>query len=77
MMRVRVGARYRYVPAYLDICDPPYGAQIGILNPGDIVHVRNLPSAPRANTMGHCYIFTASGEFAGLVSVHSLQPRKG
>ena len=74
-MRVRVGRRYRYLPVFIDISNPPYGVnRIGImLKPGDIVTVRNLPMAPPADTMGHCYIFKGS-EFAGMVSTNSLQP---
>jgi len=39
---------------------------------GDVVKVINLPMAPKANTMGQCYIEDAAGKFAGMVSVHSL-----
>lgn len=75
MTRVKIGARYRYVPVGWDITNPPYGIAAQTLAPGDIVVVGNLPGCPRAGTMGHCYIFAESGEFAGLVLLASLQPR--
>lgn len=77
MTRVRVGATYRYEPVLIDTINPPYGVdREGVmLAAGDVVKVGNLPGAPKANTMGHCYIFKG-GQFAGLVSVHSLQPVK-
>jgi hypothetical protein len=39
---------------------------------GDQVRVINLPGAPKANTMGHCYIETIEGRFLGLVCTNSL-----
>lgn len=74
-MKVRVGSVYTFSPVLLDTVDPPYGVGIGILKPGDAVKVGNLPGAPKANTMGHCYVFTLAGEFAGLVSTNSLLKR--
>ena len=75
MTRVTVGHSYIYQPVMIDVINPPYGAnREGILlSAGDRVIVRNLPGAPKANIMGHCYIYKGA-EFAGLVSVHSLQP---
>ena len=71
-MRVRVNSKYQYVPVPWDVIMPPVGAETGILKPGDTVKVVNLPGCPRANTMGHCYINTMSGDFAGLVMTNSL-----
>ena len=71
-MRVRVNSKYRYEPVPWDQLMPPVGVQSGILEPGDTVKVVNLPGCPRANTMGHCYINTTSGKFAGLVMTNSL-----
>ena len=67
MNRVRVGKRYRYEPVWLDRASPPYD-----VNPGDVVRVVNLPGAPRANTMGHCYVAHLDGRFGGLVCTNSL-----
>jgi hypothetical protein len=75
--RVRAKALYLFDPVGWDRCNPPYGVARGILRRGDVVRVVNLPSCPRANTMGHAYIETASGimgEFAGLVHTNSLLP---
>lgn len=71
--RVRVNACYRYEPVMLDQIHPPHGVKAGILKPGDVVQVVNLPGAPKANTMGHAYI-ERRGTFAGLVCTNSLQP---
>jgi len=73
--RVRVNAKYRFDPVFLDRIDPPYGVDNGILKVGDTVKVVNLPGCPKANTMGHAHIETENGEFAGLVSTNSLVPR--
>ena len=40
----------------------------------DIVRVVNLPSCPKANTMGHAHVEHLGGEFAGLVCTNSLVP---
>lgn len=69
MARVRVNSLYIYDPVLFDRCQPPHG------NPerGDLVRVVNLPGAPKANTMGMCYIkFEDTGEFAGMVMTNSL-----
>ncbi len=69
-MRVRVGSRYVYNPAGFDLFDPKTNLQ-----PGTVVKVGNLPSAPPANTMGQCYVFdVATGKFIGMVSTASLSP---
>lgn len=69
-MKVKVGSRYVYDPNGLDLIDPKTN-----LTAGTVVKVGNLPNAPRANTMGQCYVFdTATGEFIGMVSTDSLTP---
>lgn len=70
--KVRVGAKYTYEPVMLDLLSPPYGAERGILKAGDQVKVVNLYGCPPANTMGHCYVNTLAGEFAGMVCTNSL-----
>lgn len=64
--KVRVGATYVYHANLLDRVDGRTG-----LKDGDIVTVVNLTGAPKANTMGHCYV-DKDGSFAGLVSTNSL-----
>lgn len=71
--RVRAGAKYQFNPVPFDLIDPPYGVMRGLITAGDTVRVVNLPGAPKANTMGHCYIETMAGEFAGLVCTNSLE----
>jgi hypothetical protein len=45
------------------------------LKPGQIVKVVNLPSAPKANTMGQCYVANPlTGKFICMVSTGSLHP---
>ena len=72
-MRVRVGGRYRFDPVLFDVLNPPANLP---LEKGDIVVVTNLPGAPKANTMGMCYV-TKKGVFAGMVMTNSLTPYKG
>lgn len=68
--RVQVGRQYIYYPVLLDRVDGRTG-----LVPGEVVVVDNLPSAPKANTMGHCYVFRPdTHQFIGLVHVNSLYP---
>ena len=69
MERVRVNTKYRFNPFGLDIIRPTSGLTA---KAGDIVKVINLPNAPKANTMGQCYIEDVNGNFAGMVSVGSL-----
>lgn len=69
MDRVRVNTKYRFNPCAWDSIMPTSSLTA---TPGDIVRVINLPMAPKANTMGQCYIENEQGEFAGMVSVHSL-----
>ena len=69
--RVRVGARYVYEPVLLDVI---HGKDTG-LEKGNLVKVINLPGAPPANTMSHCYVgHPKTGEFIGMVHVNSLRP---
>ena len=72
-MRVRVGSKYRFHRAGWDIFDGKFP-----LDNGTIVKVINLHGAPKANTMGHCYIADPeTGEFIGMVSTNSLVPVGG
>lgn len=70
MDRVRVNTKYRFNPCMWDIIVPTSALTAQV---GDIVKVVNLPLAPKANTMGQCYIENKDGKFAGMVSVHSLE----
>jgi hypothetical protein len=74
--RVRAGSTYVYDPVPFDEINPPYGVEFGFLRPGDRVCVVNYPGCPPANTLGHAYIETLGGEFAGLVCTNSLKPWK-
>ena len=68
--KVRVGAKYVFDPVLFDVLNPP--ANIDLAK-GDIVTVINLPGAPKANTMGMCYV-AKDGVFAGMVMTNSLTP---
>lgn len=68
--RAIVGKTYIYQAVGMDVWD----ARTSLKN-GDLVTVTNLRGAPRANTMGHCYVnYADTQNFAGLVLVASLQP---
>ena len=54
----------------LDSCDPKT-----TLKSGDLVTVRNLHGCPKANTMGHCYVYK-DGKFMGMVCCNSLHTKK-
>ena len=70
-MRVRVNAKYRYNPIAWDVFRPCQG---NTLQPGQIVKVINLPSAPPANTMGQAYVADPqTGKFICMVSTSSLE----
>jgi len=72
-MFVRVGGLYQYDPNAWDKLRPCQGNQ---LQPGDIVKVINLPGAPKANTMGQCYVANPeTGKFICMVSTGSLVPK--
>jgi hypothetical protein len=69
-MKVRVNQLYRYSPNGLDRFDARADPQ-----PGAVALVVNLPSAPPANTMGHCYVAEpTTGKFIGMVCRNSLVP---
>lgn len=66
--RVRVNSLYIFHANFLDRVDGRTS-----LKDGDKVRVVNLPGAPRANTMGHCYVADpATGKFIGMVHCNSL-----
>ena len=68
--KVQAGRKYVYRPVGLDVWDSRiYG---GLVKAGDYVKVVNFYGCPKANTMGHCYIQTMDGKFAGLVLTDSL-----
>ena len=68
-MKVRVNSWYIYEATGLDIFSPTSSNKA---NKGQRVKVVNLPSAPKANMMGQCYIEDADGNFIGMVSTSSL-----
>lgn len=71
-MKVRVNSLYQYQPCGWDTLRPCAG---NALKPGDVVRVINLPGAPRANTMGQCYVGDSNtGRFLCMVSTSSLIP---
>jgi hypothetical protein len=75
-MKVRVNSLYIFQPVPLDKCQPPVGVTQGNLKPGQVVKVVNLPGAPKANTMGQCYISDPkTGDFLGMVCTNSLLPK--
>lgn len=69
-MRVRVGSKYTFNPVFFDVLNPPANLPLA---PGDVVKVVNLYGAPKANTMGMCYV-EKDGVFAGMVMTNSLTP---
>ena len=71
-MKVKANSFYTYQPVPMDLFSPPIGVQKSILNAGDRVMVINMSGCPKSNTMGHCYIETMKGQFAGLVCTNSL-----
>lgn len=71
MMRVRTGGLYRYNPNGWDFIRPCSGNMLSL---GQVVVVINLPSAPRANTMGQCYVGKPNTkEFICMLSTGSLE----
>jgi len=70
MRKVRVGSYYRFAPVMFDVLNPPANLP---LKEGDVVQVINLHGAPKANTMGMCYV-ALDGVFAGMVCTSSLKP---
>jgi len=72
-MRVKANAVYVFQASFWDIVLRESYTPAN----GELVRVVNLPGCPRANTMGHCHVQSLAGEFIGLVSCNSLQPRTG
>ena len=71
-MKVRVNSLYRYNPNGWDM---HRACQGNTLKTGDVVRVINLPSAPKANTMGQCYVSDPeTNRFICMVSTGSLEP---
>jgi hypothetical protein len=71
-MKVRIGSMYIYSPNGLDTFRACQGNS---LQPGQIVRVISLPGAPKANTMGQCYVGDReTGKFICMVSTGSLEP---
>jgi hypothetical protein len=71
--KVRVNSIYSYNPVLFDILNPPANG----LGAGAIVRVINVYGAPKANTMGMCYVGdVATGKFIGMVCTNSLTPAK-
>ncbi len=69
--KVKVGAKYFYVPNLLDRCDGRTG-----LSTGDEVTVIKSPhGCPPSGTMGHTYVGTSTGAFIGLVHCNSLHTK--
>ena len=68
--RVRVNAHYIYSPNLLDRCD----GRTRLVD-GEEVIVVNLHGAPKANTMGHCYVNRLDGSFGGMVHCNSLHTK--
>jgi hypothetical protein len=67
-VKVIVGRSYLFYPNLLD----RYDGRANLV-PGDIVKVINLPGAPKANVMGHCYVASrVDGAFLGMVHTNSL-----
>lgn len=67
--RVRVGQVFAWKPVLLDKLD----ARLAGIEEGLFLKVINLRGCPPANTMGHCYVETMTGDFIGLVHCNSLQ----
>jgi hypothetical protein len=71
-MKVRTGSLYIYSP---NGWDTVLACQGNSLQPGQIVRVISLPGAPKANTMGQCYVGDReTGKFICMVSTGSLEP---
>jgi hypothetical protein len=69
-MRVKVGALYTFQANLFDAAVRPTG-----IPDGTVIKVINLPSAPKANTMGMCYAANPeTGKFLAMVCTASLTP---
>ncbi len=70
--KVRVGSLYVYSANGFDRFHPTSNNS---LESGQVVRVINLPGAPKANTMGQCYVGEReTGKFLCMVSTSSLTP---
>ena len=70
--KVRVGSLYVYSANGFDRFHPTSNNS---LESGQVVRVINLPGAPKANTMGQCYVGEReTGKFLCMVSTASLTP---
>ena len=68
--RVRVNSIYKYDPVLFDLLNGPADLPVGT-----IVRVINLYGAPKANTMGMCYVGNVkTRKFIGMVCTNSLIP---
>lgn len=71
-MRVHVNGLYLYNPNGWDAFRP---CQSNNLKIGQLVRVINLPMAPKANTMGQCYVaHPKTKQFICMLSTGSLMP---
>jgi len=71
-MRVKPGSLYTYSPVGFDRVRPCTGNTLEL---DQIVRVISLPSAPRANTMGQCYVADPyTCKFICMVQTSSLKP---
>lgn len=71
-MRVKPNSLYLYNPNGWDAFRPCSGNTLRI---GQLLRVVNLPMAPKANTMGQCYVAEPrTGKFICMVSTGSLVP---
>ena len=70
--KVRAGLVGYYDPVLMDLADPPYGVETGLLEKGDKIKIVKLHGCPPPGTMGMCHINNEAGEFAGLISVRSI-----
>lgn len=69
-MKVKANSTYIY---HANGWDRIFPTSTNQLKNGMLVRVINLPSAPKANTMGQCYVADPkSGKFLSMVSTGSL-----
>ena len=71
-MKKKLNTWYTYIPVNMDILDPCYGVQSGLLKVGDTVKTINKYGCPKFGTMGQCYVENLDGEFLGMISLQSL-----
>ena len=70
MAKVRVNSWYTFKAVGMDIWDGKTN-----LKDGDVVQVKNVSGCPKANVMGHCYVYK-DDKFMGMVLCNSLTPLK-